>query len=65
MPKPLRFSKEVVATPTRLTTEQYEDLLAMKSSSGVNGMTVGELSEKLQESITLPLVFSTDRKHES
>jgi DNA-binding MarR family transcriptional regulator len=41
-------SKEVVATPARLTTEQYEALIAIKSSSGVDGVTVGELSEKLQ-----------------
>ena len=38
----------MVATPARLTTEQYEALLAIKSSSGVDGVTVGELSEKLQ-----------------
>jgi DNA-binding MarR family transcriptional regulator len=39
-------SKEVVATPARLTTEQYEALLTIKSSSGVDGVTVGELSDK-------------------
>jgi DNA-binding MarR family transcriptional regulator len=38
----------VVATPAKLTTEQYEALLAIKSSSGVNGMTVGQISERLQ-----------------
>jgi hypothetical protein len=36
----------VVATPARLATEQCEALLAIKSSSGVDGVTVGELSEK-------------------
>ena len=48
MRKLLRFSKEVVATPAKLTTEQYDALLAIKDSSGTNGMTVGEISERLQ-----------------
>jgi DNA-binding MarR family transcriptional regulator len=48
MRKLLRFSKELVATRAKLTTEQYEALLAIKSSSGVNGVTVGEISEQLQ-----------------
>ena len=46
MRKFLRFSKEVVAA--KLTPEQYEALLAIKSSSGADGITVGEISERLQ-----------------
>jgi DNA-binding MarR family transcriptional regulator len=48
MRKLLRFSKEAVATPAKLTTEQYDVLLAIKSSSSINGMTVGEISKRLQ-----------------
>ena len=48
MRKFLRFSKEVVAACANLTPEQYEALLTIKSSSGANGMTVGEISERLQ-----------------
>ena len=48
MRKFLRFSKEVVAARAKLTTEQYEALLAIKSSSGANGATVREISERLQ-----------------
>jgi len=44
----LRFSKELVATKAKLTTEQYDALLAIKGSSGANGVTVGEISEQLQ-----------------
>ena len=32
----------------KLTPEQYEALLAIKSSSEANGVTVGEISERLQ-----------------
>jgi DNA-binding MarR family transcriptional regulator len=48
MRKFLRFSTDVVATRAKLTTEQYEALLAIKSSSDANGMTVGKISERLQ-----------------
>jgi len=48
MRKLVRFSKEVVATRAKLTTEQYDALLAIKASSGANGVTVGEISEQLQ-----------------
>jgi DNA-binding MarR family transcriptional regulator len=48
MRKFLHFSKDVVAARAKLTPEQYEALLAIKSSSGANGMTVGEISERLQ-----------------
>ena len=44
----LRFSKEVIAVRARLTPEQYEALLAIKASQQPNGMTVGEISERLQ-----------------
>ena len=46
--KLLRFSKELVATRAELTTEQYDVPLAIKGSSGANGVTVGEISEQLQ-----------------
>jgi len=48
MRKFLRVMKDVVAARAQLTPEQYEALLAIKSSSGVDGMTVGEISERLQ-----------------
>jgi DNA-binding MarR family transcriptional regulator len=48
MRKFLRVSKDVVAARAKLTPEQYEALLAIKSSSGANGVTVGEISERLQ-----------------
>jgi DNA-binding MarR family transcriptional regulator len=47
MRKFLRFSKETL-TKAKLTSEQYEALLAIKSCAGPNGLTVGELSERLQ-----------------
>ena len=48
MRKFLRVIKDVLAARAKLTTEQYEALLAIKSSSGVDGVTVGEISEQLQ-----------------
>jgi len=48
MRKFLRFSKEVVADSAKLTPEQYEALLAIKTRSDSTGITVGELSERLQ-----------------
>jgi DNA-binding MarR family transcriptional regulator len=45
MRKFLRFSKEVLAE-AKLTPEQYEALLAIKSSS--SHLNIGELSERLQ-----------------
>jgi DNA-binding MarR family transcriptional regulator len=48
MRKFLRVIKDVLAARAKLTPEQYEALLAIKSSSGVDGMTVGEVSERLQ-----------------
>src|SRR2546421_1742 len=48
MRKFLRFSKKVLAARANLTPEQYEALLAIKSSSGADAVTVGEISERLQ-----------------
>jgi DNA-binding MarR family transcriptional regulator len=48
MRKFLRFSKDVLATHRKLTPEQYEALLAIKTLSGSTGLTVGKLSERLQ-----------------
>src|SRR2546428_5780899 len=48
MRKFLRFSKDVVADSAKLTPEQYEALLAIKTRSDSTGITVGELSERLQ-----------------
>ena len=48
MRKFLRFSKEVLATEAKLTWAQYEALLAVKTHPGSTGITVGELSERLQ-----------------
>jgi DNA-binding MarR family transcriptional regulator len=44
----LRFSKEYLANAARLTPEQYEALLAIKSFASHTGLPVGELSERLQ-----------------
>ena len=48
MPKFLRFSKDVLAARANLMPEQYEALLAIKSSCGADAATVGEISEGLQ-----------------
>jgi len=48
MRKFLRFSKDVLATRAKLTPEQYEALLAIKTLAGSTGLTVGDLSERLQ-----------------
>jgi DNA-binding MarR family transcriptional regulator len=48
MRKFLRFSKDLIAAQARLTPEQYEALLAIKAGQGRVGMTVGEISERLQ-----------------
>ena len=44
----LRFSKDVVSRKAKLTPEQYEALLVLKAFSTDNGMTVGQLSERVQ-----------------
>jgi DNA-binding MarR family transcriptional regulator len=48
MRKFLNFSKHALATEARMTTEQYEALLALKAFSGSIGLTIKELSERLQ-----------------
>jgi DNA-binding MarR family transcriptional regulator len=48
MRKFLSFSKRALAAEAGLTPEQYETLLFLKVSSGVSGLTVTELSERLQ-----------------
>ena len=44
----LRFSKDVVSAKAKLTSEQYEALLALKAFSDHQGLTVGQLSERVQ-----------------
>ena len=48
MRKFLRFSKDFLEKQAHLTPEQYEALLALRTSSGKQGLLVGELSERLQ-----------------
>ena len=44
----LTFSKHALATEANLTPEQYEALLALKAFSGATGLTISDLSERLQ-----------------
>ncbi len=44
----LRFSKTFLSDKTGLTPEQYEALLALKAFSPAEGLTVGQLSERVQ-----------------
>jgi DNA-binding MarR family transcriptional regulator len=46
--KLLRFSKDFVRAKAKLTPEQYEALLALKAFSNDEGLTVGQLSERVQ-----------------
>jgi DNA-binding MarR family transcriptional regulator len=48
MRKFLRFSKEELAARAKLTPEQYEALLAIRAFAPKRGLTIGELSERLQ-----------------
>ena len=48
MRKFLSFSRQALARDAELTPEQYEALLALKAFSGAIGLTIGELSERLQ-----------------
>jgi DNA-binding MarR family transcriptional regulator len=48
MRKFLSFSKQTLATEARLTPEQYEALLALKAFSSSTGLTISQLSERLQ-----------------
>jgi DNA-binding MarR family transcriptional regulator len=44
----LRFSKDFVRSEAKLTPEQYEALLVLKAFSNDEGLTVGQLSERVQ-----------------
>src|ERR671934_80143 len=44
----LRFSKDLLGATAKLTPEQYEALLALKAFSADDGLTVGQLSERVQ-----------------
>lgn len=44
----LRFSKDLASSRAKLTPEQYEALLALKAFSTDAGLTVGQLSERVQ-----------------
>jgi len=46
--KYLRFSKEFLKSKGKLTPEQYEALLALKAFSTNDGLTVRQLSERVQ-----------------
>jgi DNA-binding MarR family transcriptional regulator len=48
MRKFLNFSKRALATEAHLTPEQYEALLALKAFAGSDGLTISDLSERLQ-----------------
>jgi DNA-binding MarR family transcriptional regulator len=63
MRKFLNFSKCVLAAEAKLTPEQYEALLALKAFGGPNGMTIRELSDRLQvkHHTTVSLVDKLER----
>ena len=44
----LGFSKRALAAEADLTPDQYEALLALKAFSGDRGLTISDLSERLQ-----------------
>src|SRR5436190_12711338 len=44
----LRFSKDFLRINAGLNPEQYEALLAIKAFSSASGVTISELSERLQ-----------------
>jgi DNA-binding MarR family transcriptional regulator len=48
MRKFLSFSKRALANEAQLTPEQYEALLALKAFSSSTGLTIRDLSERLQ-----------------
>jgi DNA-binding MarR family transcriptional regulator len=48
MRKFLSFSKRALAVEAGLTPEQYEALLALKAFPAATGLTIGQLSERLQ-----------------
>ena len=44
----LSFSRRALAEEAQLTPEQYEALLALKAFSGETGLSISDLSERLQ-----------------
>ena len=44
----LRFSRDFLRTTAGVNTEQYETLLAIKAFAGPIGLTISQLSERLQ-----------------
>lgn len=44
----LRFSKDFLKTNGNLNPEQYEALLAIKAFASIGGLTISQLSERLQ-----------------
>jgi DNA-binding MarR family transcriptional regulator len=48
MRKFLRFSRRALAEEARLSPEQYEALLALKAFSDETGLSISDLSERLQ-----------------
>ena len=44
----LRFSKDLLTTAAGLNPEQYEALLAIKAFKSARGVTISQLSERLQ-----------------
>lgn len=48
MRKFLSFSRRALAAEAELSPEQYEALLALKAFSEPTGLTIGQLSERLQ-----------------
>jgi len=48
MRKFLSFSRGVLLAEAELTPEQYEAMLALKAFAGPAGLTIGDLSERLQ-----------------
>ncbi len=44
----LRFSRELLKSTANLNSEQYEALLAIKAFTSSDGLTIADLSERLQ-----------------
>jgi DNA-binding MarR family transcriptional regulator len=63
MRKFLNFSRRALSDEAGLTPEQYEALLALKAFAGPNGMTVRQLSDRLQvkHHTTVSLVDKLER----
>src|SRR5947209_8291305 len=48
MRKFLAFSRRALAEEAQMTPEQYEALLALRASGSQTGLSIGDLSERLQ-----------------